>query len=213
MAPIVSIHDELMSAGHKSQAIAVVERLRDILTERVAGTSGRDAPSAAVIGIGPEEIAHGTLVGHFLEAIESPDVVEGVDGGTETPVEAEDLAVDQRRQRQVIEQIREVLPHVGVAVLPQTLVVKTVHLGDLATLVVASQDGYSVFVADFEGDEESDGLHRIVASIHVIAHEQVIRIRTLTAYLEQLHEVVKLAMDIAADGDGTSDFLHVGLLG
>jgi hypothetical protein len=99
MAPIVSIHDELMSAGHKSQAIAVVERLRDILTERVTGTSGRDSPSAAVVGVGPEEIAHGSFVGNFLEAIESPDVVEGVDGGAETPVEAKDLAVDQRRQR------------------------------------------------------------------------------------------------------------------
>ena len=64
----------------------------------------------------------------FLEAVEGPDVVEGVDGGAETPVEAKDLAVDQRRQRQVVEQIREVLPHVGVTVLAQALVVETVHL-------------------------------------------------------------------------------------
>ena len=63
-----------------------------------------------------------------MEAIEGPDVVKGVDGGAETPVEAKDLAVDQRRQRQVVEQIREVLPHVGVAILAQALVVETVHL-------------------------------------------------------------------------------------
>jgi len=213
MAPIVSIHDELMSAGHKSQAIAVVERLRDILTERVTGTSGRDTPATTVIGVGPKEIAHGSLVRNFLEAIEGPDVVEGVDGGAETPVEAEDLPVNQSRQRQVVEQIREVLPHVGIAILPQALVVEAVHLRDLATLVVASQDGYSVFVTDFQSDEKSDGLHRIIASIHVVTHEQVIRIGTPTAYLEQLHEVMELAMDVAAHGDGTSDFLHVGLLG
>ena len=36
---ILPIHDELMSAGHKSQAIAVVERFGDILTKRVTGTS------------------------------------------------------------------------------------------------------------------------------------------------------------------------------
>ena len=65
---------------------------------------------------------------NFLEAIESPDVVEGVDGGTETPMEAKDLAVNQRRQRQVVEQIREVFPHVGVAVLSQTFVVETINL-------------------------------------------------------------------------------------
>ena len=67
-------------------------------------------------------------MGNFLEAIESPDVVEGVDGGTETSMEAKDLAVDQSRQWQVVEQIREVLPHVGVAVLSQTFVVKTINL-------------------------------------------------------------------------------------
>ena len=65
---------------------------------------------------------------NFLEAIEGPDVVEGVDGGAETPVEAEDLPVHQSRQRQVVEQIREVLPHVGIAILPQALVVEAVHL-------------------------------------------------------------------------------------
>jgi len=94
MTPIVSIHDELMSAGHKSQAVAVVERFGYILTERITSTSGGDTPSTAVIGVGPEEIAHRPLVGDFLEAIESPDVVEGVDGGAETPVEAKDLAID-----------------------------------------------------------------------------------------------------------------------
>ena len=89
---------------------------------------GGNSPSTAVVGVGPEKIAHGPLVRDFLEAIEGPDVVKGVDGGAETPVEAKDLAVDQRRQRQVVEQIREVLPHVGVAILAQALVVETVHL-------------------------------------------------------------------------------------
>jgi hypothetical protein len=79
--------------------------------------------------------------------------------------------------------------------------------------MVASQDGYSVFVADFQSDEKSDGFHGIITTIHVITHEQVIRIGTLTAYLEQLHEVMELAMDVTADGDGASNFLHIGLLG
>ena len=44
------IHDELMSAGHKSQAIAVVERLRDILTEGVAGTSANGGKKEDELG-------------------------------------------------------------------------------------------------------------------------------------------------------------------
>lgn len=54
------------------------------------------------------------------------------------------LSVDQRGERQVVEQVCEVLPHVGVAVLPQALVVEAVDLRDLPRLVVPSQDGDSL---------------------------------------------------------------------
>ena len=55
-------------------------------------------------------------------------MVQTVNAGTETAVKAEDLAVDQRRQRQVVEEVGEVLPHVSVAVLAQTLVIETIYL-------------------------------------------------------------------------------------
>ena len=69
-------------------------------------------------------------------------------------METEDLVVDQRRQRQVVEQVGEVFPHVGVAVFAQAFVVEAVDLGDLAGFVVAAEDGDALGVADFEGDEE-----------------------------------------------------------
>ena len=56
------------------------------------------------------------------------------------------------------------------------------NLRDLATLVVASQDSYSVFVANFQCDEKSDGFHGIITTIHVVTHKQVIRIGTLSAW-------------------------------
>merc|ERR1712212_368404 len=62
-------------------------------------------------------------------------------------MEAKDLAVNQRRQRQVVEQIREVFPHVCVAVLFQTFVVETINLRNLSTLVSRAHqlvmDGYN----------------------------------------------------------------------
>jgi hypothetical protein len=36
------------------------------------------------------------------------------------------LIVDQRRQRQVVKQVGEVLPHVGIAVLSQTFIIEAV---------------------------------------------------------------------------------------
>ena len=79
-------------------------------------------------------------MGHLLEPVQRPDVVEGVDGGAEAAVEAEDLPVDERREGQVVEEVGEVLPHVGVAVLAQALVVEAVDLRDLPGLVVAAED-------------------------------------------------------------------------
>ena len=43
-------------------------------------------------------------------------------------------------------------------------------------------------------------------------HEQVVCVRHITTDAEQLHEVVELAVDVAAHGHGTAHGLHVGLL-
>lgn len=80
LRPVEAVHDELVRARHEREAIVVVERLRDVLTKRVAGTARRDAPATAVVRVGPQQIAHGTLVRHFLDAVDGADVVERVDG-------------------------------------------------------------------------------------------------------------------------------------
>lgn len=48
------------------------------------------------------------------------------------------LVVNERGERQIVKEVREVLPDICVAVLAQTLIVKAIHLRDLATLVIAS---------------------------------------------------------------------------
>lgn len=73
-------------------------------------------------------------------------------------MEAEDLVFNQGGQGEVVEEVGENLPHVGVAVFAEALVVEAVNLCDLARLVVASQDGDALGVADLEGDEERHGL-------------------------------------------------------
>ena len=49
--PVVAVHDQLMRAGNSSQVVGVVELLGDVLPERIASTSGRDAPTASVVRI------------------------------------------------------------------------------------------------------------------------------------------------------------------
>ena len=79
MSPIVAAHHKLMGTRYQFKSIGVIELFRDILTEGVAGTSGRDTPAATIIGVRPEQIADGSLVGHFLDAIELSDLIECID--------------------------------------------------------------------------------------------------------------------------------------
>lgn len=158
LRPVVTLHDKLMRSGNQRQAIVVIKGLRNVLSKGVTGATRRDSPAASVIGIRPQKIAHGTLVGDFLDTVQGSDVVQSVNAGRQTSVEAENLVVDQGSQRQVVEEIGKVLPYVGVAVLSKAFIVETIDLGNLSGLVVASENGDALGVSDFEGDKESNSL-------------------------------------------------------
>lgn len=219
-----------MRAGNQRQTVVVVESLRDILAERIPGATGGNTPAAAVIRVRPKEIAHGALMRHFLNPIESFDVIEGIDTRRKTAVQTEDLVVDESGEGEIIEEIGKVLPDISITVLAKALVVEAVDLGDLARLVVASEDGNSFGVSNLERDEEGDRLDRVVTSVDIVSckqpdvlesrlswspaealrsegrgchtHEEIIGIGVGTANLEQLHKIVKLAVDVPAHRDG-----------
>lgn len=58
-----------MGASNAHEVVSMIELLRDVLTERVTSTSGGDTPTASVIRVGPEEIADGTFMRHFLNSV------------------------------------------------------------------------------------------------------------------------------------------------
>ena len=67
-------------------------------------------------------------------------LVNGPDIRGQAAVHAKDLAVDDGGEIQTVKHLRAVLPWVRVAVLPDALVVETVHLCDLPRLVVAAEE-------------------------------------------------------------------------
>ena len=79
LTPVVAFHDQLMGSGNQSKAIVMIESLADVLAEGVAGTSGTYSPTASVVGVTPQQIAHGTLVGHLLDSVERTNVIQCVD--------------------------------------------------------------------------------------------------------------------------------------
>ena len=96
------------------------------------------------------------------------------------------LIFDEGGEGEVVEEVGEVSPYVCIAVLAEAFVVETIHLRDLAGLVVAAEDGDAVAVAQLERDEEGDGLDGVVAAVDVVAHEEVVGVGRVAADAEEL---------------------------
>ena len=136
---------------------------------------------------------------HFLLPVDGPQLVESVNRRTQASVDAEYLVLDQRSQGEVVKDVSAVPPDARGAVLPATLVVKPVYLRDLPRLVVPSDQCHPVRVAHLQGQKKEESLHRIVAPVHEIAKEEVVLVWTVSALLEELQQIVKLAVDVPAD--------------
>lgn len=83
-------------------------------------------------------------------------------------MQTKDLVVDEGGEGEVVEQIGEVLPNVCVTVLSEALVVEAVYLGDLAGLVVTTQDGDSLGIPNFECNKKGHGFNGVVATVNIV---------------------------------------------
>ena len=108
---------------------------------------------------------------HFYNTINISNHVQGVQAGAQATVKAENLIFDDSCQRQVVKEVRQVLPDISIAVLSETFVVEAIDLCDLTTFMVTAENRDAFLKAYFEADEKCDGLHRVVSTIDVITHE------------------------------------------
>ena len=106
----------------------------------------------------------------------------------------ENSSLDQRGQRKTIERVGKVFPHVRVTVHAKTLVVESVHLCDLSALVISSRQGNTIRISYFHAHQQRHRLQGVHTSVHVISHEEVVRERRFTAYVEEFDHVVELSV-------------------
>ena len=85
-------------------------------------------------------------------------------------------------------------------------------MGDLARLVVSTKNGDSFGEAHLQSDEQSDGLNRVVTTIDVVTHEEVVSGWRLATNLEEFFQIVELTMNVTADGYRRIDFRNIGFL-
>ena len=110
----------------------------------------------------------------------------------------EDLLIDDCGDGQAVEAVRKCLPQLDV-VPTLALVVESVDSVDGGALVVTTQDEEVLGILDLVGEEEADGLERLLASIYVVAEEEVVGLGREATVLEQAQQVIVLTVDIAAD--------------
>lgn len=104
------------------------------------------------------------------------------------------------------------LPHRGVTVLSQTLIVESIDLSNLSRLVVTAKDRNSLAIPDLQGNEKGHCLYGVISSVDIVSHEQVVGVGRLSSNFEEFLKIVKLAVDISADRDWRVHSLNVGLI-
>ena len=170
-------------------------------------------PLDVLLRVRPQQVAHRPLVRHLLLPVYRAEAVERGHRRAEPAVHGKDAAVvDRGGQREVVEAVGAGAPHVGVAVLAHALVVEAVDLRDLPRLVVPPDQGHPVRVAHLEREEQQKSLDRVEAPVDKVAQEEVGGPRGVPSRGEELLEVVKLPVDVPADGDGRGDLRDVPFL-
>lgn len=100
------------------------------------------------------------------------------------------LVIDEGGEGEEIEQVGEEPPHVSVSVFAETLVVEAVDLCNLSRLVVSPEDRDAVAVSKLHGDEEGDGLDRVITTVDVVTHEEVVCVWRVAPDAEKLGKIV-----------------------
>ena len=107
------------------------------------------------------------------------------------------LIINNRRQRQKVKNLCTIAPNVDRAIFSEALIIESINLSDLSTFVVSSNKCYSVLVANFECQKQKECLNRMEPSIDKVSHEYIVGLWTIASYLEKLHQIVELTVNIS----------------
>lgn len=92
---LVALHHELMRSCDERNVVGAVELVDDVAAKQEASSTRAQAPAVDLLGIRPQQVAHGTIVRHFLFAIDDANltIVVVVVGGTPISCETSKLGL------------------------------------------------------------------------------------------------------------------------
>ena len=111
---------------------------------------------------------------------------------------ANDLVTDEGRDGEAIEDIAEGLPKID-AVASLAIVAATIDPAYGWRLMDLSEHEETMGVLDLVREEKADRLEAALAAVHIVAEEGVIDQRRIAAMLEDLQQVVILAVHVAEE--------------
>jgi hypothetical protein len=124
----------------------MIELSCDLITKEPASTARRNCPSFNVLGIAPNKVTECTLVRNLLSTSDDANLVDCTDLRAQTTVDTKNLPIDDGSEDKEVENLTAGLPNGSVAILLLTLFVEAVNLGDLAGLVVPSDESNLVWI-------------------------------------------------------------------
>jgi len=125
-------------------------------------------------------------------------------------MDTQELLVHNRSQRQGTEGLHASLIY-GFGVLVLALELEGEVVRQVTALVVSSEQPQCLGVVDLQRPEVQDTLDTEVATVDIVAQEKVSRLGRVAADLEELHEIIVLAVHVATDGYGGVHLQEVGL--
>lgn len=170
-----------MCSGDEFKIIKMIKLADDLGSEQPAGASGAELPSKDIFRVGPHHVAERPIIGNFFIAVNQADLVNGSNVGREPPMDTKYRILNQSCNWQIVKDIGEIFPWVDITVFLQNFVVKSVSLGDLTGLVVASEEADKMGVFEFQTEEILESFDRMVASINEISNEYVFLVRDFTS--------------------------------
>ena len=99
-----------MSASNKLKAIDVVEFRSDLVAKQPSGTTWGYGPSSNIFRITPDQITKGTFVGNLLSTSNDAYLVKSTDLRTQTTMDTEYFAINNRTEDQEIKDLAASFP-------------------------------------------------------------------------------------------------------
>lgn len=233
-----SVHHTLVSAKDESAPVGLKEVLDAIRAEfdDISGAVGvtdevrlNSKVLIAISWVRPQDINDELLfrsrhlVNYLQRSLNLVDLVKAEQGTSDTAMQTDNPIVDDGGQGQPIEQVVDLVEDrvdVG-GLLTQTaaaLLGETKCVVDPLVLVVATKHMNLVWELDFECHQETDSLKGVCATINVITQEEVVVTLDIAIVIrdapqvEESHQILVLAMDIAEYFNRGVDSQHHGLL-